>query len=119
MKLIDVDAMSTGSVRGGVDDCVITIYAHKILVVHFPVRLLSSKSSFVSWSTAFSGVVRRGCTDKAWPPVLRSAGFYGRLMIQFAFPRNCLPILVDNSFADNVFVEITLVVLWLFNEGVV
>ena len=36
LKLIDVDAMSTGSVRGGVDDCVITIYAHKIPCCVFP-----------------------------------------------------------------------------------
>ena len=87
--------------------------------MHFPVRVLSSKSSFVSWSTAFLGLCAGVAQKKSGRQYFRVLDFTAALMIQFAFPRDCLPILVDKSFADSLFVELTVTVLWLFDEGVV
>ena len=53
-----------------------------------------------------------GCAQRfdrrtEWPSVLMGAGFHGRSSRQFAFPRDCLPILVDNSFFHPVAYAVT------------
>jgi hypothetical protein len=120
LKLINVDAMSTGSVRGGVDDCVITIYAQQNAFLCISLYVCCRPNHrLCPGPQPFLGLCAGVAQTKSGRQYFWVLGFTAGLMIQFAFPRNCLPILVDNSFADNFFVEIAFTVLWLFDEGVV